>query len=116
MSAMTIDQALRVLQDAKRKMGGDRCLILSLSGSGIEDANVNSMHIACDTKGESGYVEVRVSHPSLRVDDKRVTPTMLPREAAYRAAEFIEQHSNNVLGEHERALLSQAIRRILKGE
>lgn len=59
----TIDHALAILTEAKRKMGGDRSLILSLTDSEIEDANVDDLVIVNDD--ESHYVEVRVAHPAL---------------------------------------------------
>ena len=60
---MTIDQALQVLTKAKRSLGGGACLILSLTASGIEDADVSSMEII--RAGESRYVQVSVAHPAL---------------------------------------------------
>jgi hypothetical protein len=61
MKAMTIDEAIAVLTEAREKMGGDRCLILSLTDSEIDDADINSMVVQQD--GESAYVEVRCDHP-----------------------------------------------------
>lgn len=113
-AALTIDQALRVLQDARNLMGGDRCLILSLSGSEIEDASVNGMAIQID--GESKYVEVRVSHPLFAPPEHRHKGMQLYREAAYQAAECIERYSDKVLGENERAMLANEIKRICEGE
>lgn len=60
---MTVDKAIKALQKAREEVGGDACLILSLSGSGIEDADVNDMIVVKDSCNR--YVEVRVKHPSL---------------------------------------------------
>jgi hypothetical protein len=45
----------------------------------------------------------------------RDTLTALCVEAAARAAHYIETHSEHVLGEVEREVLAQALRRILQG-
>jgi hypothetical protein len=60
---LSVDAALAILTKAKKQMGGDACLILSLSGSGIMDCNINNMVIQND--GENRYVEVRARHPEL---------------------------------------------------
>lgn len=70
--AITIDEAIRKLRLAKDQIGGDKCLILSLSGSGIEEANVNELYII--KEGESTYVQVRVNHPSLKDYDEMPSP------------------------------------------
>lgn len=62
---MTIDDAIRFLLAARVQVGPDACLILSLSGSGIPDADVDSMHVVQDPP-DSRYVEVRVRHPDLQ--------------------------------------------------
>jgi len=58
-----VDAAIAILTEAKRQMGGNAALILSLSSSEIADCNVNDMVIQND--GENRYVEVRVKHPEL---------------------------------------------------
>lgn len=63
MKAMTIRSAINTLQSAAVRIGDDKCLILSLTGSEIEDANINGMEII--NQDESQYVEVRCDHPSL---------------------------------------------------
>lgn len=58
-----IDKALALLKEAKRRMGGDKVLILSLSGSGLEEVDVSSLRII--QEAESQYVQVIVDHPAL---------------------------------------------------
>lgn len=58
--ALTIDQALKILTEAKKKMGGDKCLILSLEASELPDVNVNNMEIMFDK--DNAYVEIQVRH------------------------------------------------------
>lgn len=60
---VTVDDAIQLLQEAKRtaRLGGDTCLVLSLSGSGIENAAVNELAVVNDDDGS--VVEVRVQHP-----------------------------------------------------
>ena len=60
---LTVDEALVILQCAKEKVGGNACLILSLTKSAISDCDVNDMVIQSD--GENRYVEVRATHPEL---------------------------------------------------
>lgn len=60
---LTVDQALAILTEAKKQMGGEAALILSLTDSGIPDADVNDMVIQYDK--DNAYVEVQVSHPYL---------------------------------------------------
>lgn len=71
---MTVNEALATLESAKLMVGGDACLVLSLTGSGIGDADIDSMAVITqDTgykPGVGGYVEVRCQHPCLgEVDD-----------------------------------------------
>lgn len=61
---VTVGEAMEVLREAERVLGPDAPLILSLTASGIELAEVNALHI--ETEDESRYLEVRVSHPGLR--------------------------------------------------
>lgn len=64
---VTIDDALRVLAQAKVQIGGDKCLLLCLATSELEDVDVNELSIVDDrpTGGESTYVQVLVAHPVL---------------------------------------------------
>lgn len=59
MKCVTIDQALKTLEKAKRLMGGDKVLILSLTGSGLECVNVNNLKVINDPEDQGTYVEVR---------------------------------------------------------
>ncbi len=67
---MTITDAIAFLMSAKEKVGGDACLILSLTGSGLGDADIDSMTIIEQDQGYKedvkGYVEVRCEHPCLK--------------------------------------------------
>jgi hypothetical protein len=60
---ITVDEAIAILTKARDTVGGDACLILSLTGSGIEDADVNDLVIV--KEDDSRYVSVKVSHPYL---------------------------------------------------
>lgn len=65
---LTIDNAIALLTAARQTlpMGGSSLLILSLTGSQLEDVEVSEMVV----KGEEGssYVEMRATHPSLNDD------------------------------------------------
>jgi hypothetical protein len=63
MNQLTVDEALKILQKAKQELGGNACLILSLSSSGIQDVDVNNMVIINDK--DNAYVEVQVLHEDL---------------------------------------------------
>ncbi len=67
--ALSIDEALRVLKAAKAKIGGDKALILSLTDSGLPDANVEELALV--DVAESQYVEVRVKHHYLETRPDR---------------------------------------------
>jgi hypothetical protein len=56
---VTIDEAIELLQKAKASIGGDKVLILSLTGSELEDANVDRLELIND--GNSQYIEVQVN-------------------------------------------------------
>lgn len=66
---MTINEALDFLTKAKTRVGGDAVLVLSLTDSGIGDADIDSMEVIEQDNGYksdvSGYVEVRCDHPCL---------------------------------------------------
>lgn len=65
MKTMTIAEALDFLSHARDLLGDDNaCLVLSLTDSGIEDADVNGMTLVHDSDGER-YVQVEVRHPAL---------------------------------------------------
>jgi hypothetical protein len=66
MSVLTVDQALRILLEAKHQMGGDAALILSLSDSELQDVNINDMVIRNDNL--NAYVEVQAHHEELTSD------------------------------------------------
>lgn len=76
-TAISIDEALVILNRAKKQIGGDKCLILSLTGSGIEDANVQNLHIIDEGENNSRYIEVQVEHPCIQDDDELEEPTMV---------------------------------------
>lgn len=59
---MTIDNALLILRNAKRLIGGDKCLILSLTDSQMEDVDISGIGIIDD--GNSKYVEFTAKLPS----------------------------------------------------
>jgi hypothetical protein len=65
--SVTIDAALELLQKAKERIGGDKCLILCLVDSGIQDANVELLEIVDGTEEgeESQYIRVSVDHGPL---------------------------------------------------
>jgi hypothetical protein len=71
MPHITVDEAIALLTKARDTVGGDACLILSLTGSGIEDADVNDLEIVKEE--DSRYVSVRVNHPSIQLDITRAT-------------------------------------------
>jgi hypothetical protein len=54
------NEALAILTEAKKQMGGEAALILSLTDSATSDADVNEMVIQHDK--DNAYVEVRVFH------------------------------------------------------
>jgi hypothetical protein len=60
---LTVDKALEILSRAKKRVGGDAALILSLSDSELYDVNVNNM-VICKDK-DNRYVEVQVKHDGL---------------------------------------------------
>lgn len=61
---MTIVEALEFLRKARERLGDDACLVLSLTDSGIEDADVDGMTLVEDNDG-TRYVQVEVRHPAL---------------------------------------------------
>jgi len=63
MEFLTVDKALEILKKAKKQVGGDACLILSLTASELPDAIVNEMVIIKDETNR--YVEVKCDHPEL---------------------------------------------------
>jgi hypothetical protein len=65
---VTINEALRFLKTARERLGGDACLVLSLTESGIEDADIDGMDTVQDLDG-TRYVQVRVSHPAFAKED-----------------------------------------------
>ena len=65
---MTINEAIRFLKDARERLGGDACLVLSLTESGIEDADIDGMDVVQDCDG-TRYVQVRVNHPALSTEE-----------------------------------------------
>lgn len=69
-NAITIDEALVILNRAKEQIGGDKALILCLCGSGIEDANVENLNIIDEGVNNSRYIEVHVDHPSIQFDEE----------------------------------------------
>lgn len=65
---MTIDEAILALRVAKKDIGGDKKLILSLTNSRLCDTEVDDIAIINDHRkgiGESQYVEIRVEHPEI---------------------------------------------------
>jgi hypothetical protein len=62
-SAITIDLTLAYLQHAREQIGGDKCLILSLAASELEDVDVSQLLIVDDDSGQ--YVQVSAVHPAL---------------------------------------------------
>jgi len=60
---MTIDEALGKLNDAKLngKLGGYAVLVLSLSGSGVENVAVDDVVTVNDLVVDGAVVEVRVA-------------------------------------------------------
>ena len=67
--SVSIDDALSQLGEMRRRsiLGGDTALVLSLSGSGLEVVEIDSLSLQQDVgRPEDGAaVEVRVSHPAL---------------------------------------------------
>jgi hypothetical protein len=59
MNLITIDQAIKTLQKAKRLIGGDKVLTVSLTGSGLEEVDAIKMKIVND--GDSQYIQLRVA-------------------------------------------------------
>jgi hypothetical protein len=57
----TVGEAIALLEQARFRVGDDACLILSLTGSGIEMVDVDLLHIV--NEKESRYVEVRARLP-----------------------------------------------------
>lgn len=70
---LTIDRALEVLKEAKERIGGDKCLVLSLTDSGLEDRTINNMRVIYGYSrtigdcvvSEDAYIQVECSHPAL---------------------------------------------------
>ena len=60
---MTIDQAIVFLTKAKAQVGGDACLILSLTDSELPDHAVDGMTVIKDES--NGYVQVEVTVPEI---------------------------------------------------
>lgn len=58
---VTIDDAIRILTEARAMLGGDACLILSLTDSEVEHVNIEEMVYV--GREESRYVEVRATLP-----------------------------------------------------
>lgn len=65
---ITVNEALKILNKAKKQLGGDLALILSLTDSGIPDATVNDLVIRTDA--DNRYIEVQVKHHNLAVPRK----------------------------------------------
>jgi hypothetical protein len=57
----TVNEAIALLERARTQVGGDACLILSLTGSGIEMVGIDVLVI--QKENESRYVEVRARLP-----------------------------------------------------
>lgn len=55
---LTINKAIEVLQKAKRKIGGDKVLIVSLTSSGLEETDNVNVKVINDK--DSQYVQLRV--------------------------------------------------------
>lgn len=60
---LTVDKALEILSKAKKRVGGDAALVLSLTASELYDVNVNNIVIRKDK--DNRYVEVQVKHDEL---------------------------------------------------
>lgn len=60
---VTIDEALASLTAAKKELGGDACLILSLWDSELQDVNVKGFTVIHDR--DNRYLQVDVIHPDL---------------------------------------------------
>ena len=62
---ITIDEAIGMLSDMREwsKLGGNTCLVLSLTDSGLPDVDVDDLALTQDNVG--AVVEVRVDHPDL---------------------------------------------------
>jgi hypothetical protein len=69
---LTVDKALEILSKAKKRVGGDAALVLSLTASELYDINVNNMVIRKDK--DNRYVEVQVKHDELAKQTIRVVP------------------------------------------
>lgn len=65
---LTVDQALAILTEAKKRVGGKAALVLSLTDSELHDVSVNAMVIQNDES--NAYVEVQAFHE----DVNRVLP------------------------------------------
>ncbi len=57
---LTVDEALAILTEAKKQMGGKIALVLSLTDSEFDDVSVNGMTIHNDESNT--YVEVQALH------------------------------------------------------
>lgn len=60
---LTVDQALAILTEAKKQVGGKAALVLSLTDSELNDVSVNGMFIHNDES--NAYVEVQAYHDGL---------------------------------------------------
>jgi hypothetical protein len=60
---LTVDAALAILTKAKKQVGGDAPLVLSLADSEMADCNVNDIVVIND--GENQYVEVQAHNAEL---------------------------------------------------
>lgn len=60
---LTVDQALAILTEAKKQMGGKVALVLSLTDSELSDVSVNNMVIHNDESNT--YVEVQAFNEEL---------------------------------------------------
>ena len=56
---MTIDEALKALKKAKKSLGGNAVLALSLADSQLPSVDIDDFFIDKD----GGYVEVQATHP-----------------------------------------------------
>jgi len=63
---LTVDEALAILTEAKKQMGGKIALVLSLTDSELNDVSINSMVIHNDESNT--YVEVQAFHEGVNND------------------------------------------------
>ena len=74
---ITIDQAIEALTAAKKILGSDACLILSLWGSSLPDANVKGFTVIHDK--DNRYLQVDVVHPDLCTEEVGKEPKKTTR-------------------------------------